>query len=213
MLDQTRNTTLQMQLSPSLRDRINDSERMLTALINNLHGVVYCCLYDMDWTMVFFGKGSEELTGYSAQEFLGDTDVTFESITHIDDRKRVRDIIDNAVVTRQRFVAEYRIIHADGEIRWLIERGCPIYNDSGEVEAIEGFLQDITPRKLSEIAAIDAEERYRSIFENAVEGIYQTSPDGQYLDINPALVKIYGYKAASDLRNGITDIDGQLYVE
>lgn len=213
MLDQTRNTTLQMQLSPSLRDRINDSERMLTALINNLHGVVYCCLYDMDWTMVFFGKGSEELTGYSAQEFLGDTDVTFESITHIDDRKRVRDIIDNAVVTRQRFVAEYRIIHADGEIRWLIERGCPIYNDSGEVEAIEGFLQDITPRKLSEIAAIDAEERYRSIFENAVEGIYQTSPDGQYLDINPALVKIYGYKSASDLRNGITDIDGQLYVE
>jgi len=213
MLDQIRKSTLQMQLSPNLRERITDSARMLNALINNLHGVVYCCLHDMDWTMVFVGKGSEELTGYSAHEFLGETDITLESITHVEDRKRVREIIDNAVATRQRFVAEYRIVHADGGIRWLIERGCPIYNDSGEVEAIEGFLQDITHGKLSEIAAYEAEERYRSIFENAVEGIYQTSPDGQYLNFNPALANIYGFKSASELKSGITDIDGQLYVE
>jgi len=213
MLNQIRNTTLQMQLSPGLRNRIMDSERMLNALINNLHGMVYCCLHDMDWTLVFVGKGSEELTGYSAQDFLGNTQITLESITHIEDRKRVRAIIDNAVETRQQFVVEFRIFDANGNVRWLIERGCPIYNDSGAVEAIEGFLQDITRRKLSEFAAIEAEERYRSIFENAVEGIYQTSPDGQYLNFNPALAKIYGYESASELRSGITDIDEQLYVE
>ena len=213
MLDQIRKSTLQLHLSQNLHDKITDSERMLNALINNLHGVVYCCLHDRDWTMVFVGQGSEELTGYSAQEFLGESDITLESITHLEDRKRVREIIDNAVETRQRFVAEFRIIHADGEIRWLIERGCPIYNDFGQVEAIEGFLQDITPRKLSEIAAYKAEERFRSIFDNAVEGIYQTTPDGQYLNFNPALANIYGFKSASELKSGITDIDEQLYVE
>jgi diguanylate cyclase (GGDEF)-like protein/PAS domain S-box-containing protein len=104
-------------------------------------------------------------------------------------------------------------VHADGKIRWVSERGSPLYNDKGEVEAIEGFLQDITQHKLSEIAAHEAEARYRSIFENSIEGIYQTTPDGQYLNFNPALARIYGYDSAEDLLRGISNIDKQLYSE
>ena len=59
----------------------------------------------------------------------------------------------------------------------------------------------------------DIESQYRSIFENAVEGIYQTTVEGRYLRVNPALAKVYGFDTTEDLIKGLTDIAGQLYVD
>lgn len=200
-------------MSSSLQAKLSNSERMFNALIHNLEGMVYCCLYDGKWTMLFVGEGCQKLTGYDSKRLLTDPTVCFELITHPDDREWVRQTISDAVNSGQQFTLQYRIVHADGGIRWVSERGCPLYDDNGEIEAIEGFMQDITQLKLSEVAAHEAEARYRSIFENAVEGIYQTSPDGHYLNFNPALAKIYGYDSAADLVQGISDIDKQLYVD
>jgi PAS domain S-box-containing protein len=58
-----------------------------------------------------------------------------------------------------------------------------------------------------------AEQRYRSIFEHCLEGIFQTTPEGKYICANPALARIYGYESADDLISALTDIKSQLYVE
>ena len=58
-----------------------------------------------------------------------------------------------------------------------------------------------------------AEENYRSIFENAVEGIFQSTPDGQFITVNPALARILGYESPTAALGGITDIANQLYVD
>jgi PAS domain S-box-containing protein len=58
-----------------------------------------------------------------------------------------------------------------------------------------------------------AERTYRAFFDHAIEGIFRTTPEGRYLDANPALAKIYGYADADDLMLGLTDIADQLYVE
>lgn len=202
-----------MNISPTLQAKLQNSERMLGVLIDNLNGMVYCCLYDAEWTLVFVAGRCKELTGYEAGALLLNRDVSLGTLTHPADRGRVRQVIDEAVLARTPFVAEYRMVNAAGDICWVSERGCPIYNNRGDIEAIEGFLQNITPRKLSEVVARNAEERYRSIFENAVEGIYQTSPDGHYLNFNPALANIYGYESVQDLMLSISDIDHQLYVQ
>ncbi|MGO8699124.1 MAG: SpoIIE family protein phosphatase [Limisphaerales bacterium] len=60
---------------------------------------------------------------------------------------------------------------------------------------------------------IKAQERYRGIFENSVSGIFQTSPEGTYLDVNPALIRIYGYDSRDDLMSRIKDIAKLLYVD
>ena len=57
-----------------------------------------------------------------------------------------------------------------------------------------------------------AEAKYQGIFENAIEGIFQTTLDGRYLIANPMLAKIYGYKSPDQLVNGLTDITNQLYI-
>lgn len=64
-----------------------------------------------------------------------------------------------------------------------------------------------------ENALRDAEQKYRSIVENAVEGIFQTTPDGHYLRVNPALARIYGYDTPEQLMTGVTNIDSQIYVD
>ena len=55
-----------------------------------------------------------------------------------------------------------------------------------------------------------AEQKYRSIFEHAREGIFQTTPEGKYLSANPALARMYGYDSPEDL---LADLGRQLYVE
>ncbi|MGE0679975.1 MAG: response regulator [Candidatus Binatia bacterium] len=67
-------------------------------------------------------------------------------------------------------------------------------------------------RKRVEKELRQAEVKYRSIFENAVEGIFQTTTDGRYLSVNPALARIYGYETPEDLMSSLTNISGQLYV-
>lgn len=58
-----------------------------------------------------------------------------------------------------------------------------------------------------------AEFKYRSIFENAAEGIFQSTPDGTYISVNPALAKLYGYDSPAELIENITNIETQLYVD
>ena len=58
-----------------------------------------------------------------------------------------------------------------------------------------------------------AEAKYRSIFENAVEGIFQTTPTGQFLDANPAMARMMGYASSQELLAEVTDIDRQHYVK
>ncbi len=57
-----------------------------------------------------------------------------------------------------------------------------------------------------------AEEKYRGIFENAIEGIYQSTPDGKFRSANPALASILGYDSPEDLIRNVTNIGEQLYV-
>ncbi|MEN3951472.1 EAL domain-containing protein [Iodidimonas sp. SYSU 1G8] len=59
----------------------------------------------------------------------------------------------------------------------------------------------------------DDQQDYRSLFDNAVEGMYRTSPDGHYLAANDALARIYGYESSHELMSGLTDIAASLYVD
>jgi sigma-B regulation protein RsbU (phosphoserine phosphatase) len=68
-------------------------------------------------------------------------------------------------------------------------------------------------RQRADAALLEAEEKYRGIFENIVEGIFQTSPEGHYLSANSALARIYGYNTPEELMDSVRDIARKLYVE
>ncbi len=74
-------------------------------------------------------------------------------------------------------------------------------------------LSSLIQRKRTEDALRIAEEKYHSIVENAVEGIFQSTPAGRYLSVNSALARIFGYESPEDLINSIEDISQKIYVD
>ncbi len=87
-----------------------------------------------------------------------------------------------------------------------------VRNDDGSIRYLEGFIEDVTERKQAEEALRESEARYRSIFENATIGIFQTTADGRILAANPALAHMLGYDSPHALIMDVTDAAEQLYV-
>ncbi|HET6603576.1 MAG TPA: EAL domain-containing protein [Xanthomonadaceae bacterium] len=94
--------------------------------------------------------------------------------------------------------AESQVIRPDGSRIWISENGWSIRNDSGEVLYFAGSVVDVTARR-------EAEERYRSLFENAIEGVYRASLEGRFLAANPSMARILGFDSAQELmqRGGV----------
>ncbi|MCI0659342.1 MAG: PAS domain S-box protein, partial [Acidobacteria bacterium] len=90
--------------------------------------------------------------------------------------------------------------------------GVPLVMD-GELRGVYAIYQDITERKQAEEALQRAEEKYRGIVENAVEGIFQTSPEGRFLTANPALARMLGYASADELVRERPDIGRTGYAD
>lgn len=107
--------------------------------------------------------------------------------------------------------SEFRIRTKDGE-----ERNVAVYGSRTTYQgrpAVIGTLLDITERKKTEEALLQSEEKYRSMFENAAEGIFQTTPEGRLLNANLALARMTGYQTPAELIGCVTDLGPQIYVD
>jgi diguanylate cyclase (GGDEF)-like protein/PAS domain S-box-containing protein len=198
---------------PDPSSREAEYMRMLKTLLGNVDGMVYRCRPDAEWTMEFVSEGCVRVTGYGPRDLMYNGLVSYESITHPEDQLWVRESVLHALEARGPFDLEYRIVHKDGSVRWVWERGTGVRNDAGRVIAIEGLIQDITERRNAVQALREAERRYRGLFDNAIEGIFRTTAEGHYLDANPALANIYGFASPQELMTSLRDIGRQLYVD
>ncbi|SHO47426.1 ATP-binding protein [Desulfopila aestuarii] len=83
------------------------------------------------------------------------------------------------------------------------------------VDAVNSMGQrlqdDIVALQKSEYSLRESEERYRTIFENAVEGFFQSTPNGRFLSVNPAFARMFGYASPEELIRSITDVEAQFY--
>ena len=188
-----------------------DSERVLQVLVRNLDGMVFRCSIDHQWTMHFVSDGCRELTGYCPDELEYNKVCSLEALTHPDDRARVREAIVAAMAGSGRYRQQYRICPRQGGEKWVLERGAVVLDEKGG-RVLEGFIEDVTEQVVGERQLADAELRYRSIFEDSVVGMFQTSVDGHYLAANRALAALYGYENPSALIAGLSDIATSLYV-
>lgn len=205
-----------LQRKQSVMD-LEESQRRLSTLIDSLPGIAFVCRNDPSWMTTYMSEGCLSLTGYSSEELLGNLN-TYQKLAHPDDRPKLEEAVAIALAQHQPYVVEYRIYTKTGEIKWVWEKGQGVFDPVGAVIGLEGFITDISDRKSADIiqeqlinALEQAEESYRSIFENAIEGIFQTTPNGNYIRVNPALAKIYGYPDPTALINSLTDIEQQLY--
>ncbi len=105
------------------------------------------------------------------------------------------------------------LVDHSGGVTWASVTKVPIYNRVGETLGLVGVARDITQLIQTEQALREAEEKFRTIFENSVEGIFQTTPEGRFIRVNPALARIYGYASPEELVERLTDVRTQVYVD
>ncbi|MCA1565108.1 MAG: PAS domain S-box protein [Acidobacteria bacterium] len=190
-----------------------EAQRTLLTLMGNLPGMAYCCRNDEEWTMLFVSEGCLELTGYAPADLTGNRKLAYAQLIHPDDRQKVWDEVQSALAAKTGFRLVYRLVTAARVERWVWEQGHGIFSAEGELAAIEGFVTDITDRVQAEEALRSAELKYRSIFEQAVHGIYRSTQDGKFLAANPAMAAMLGYSSPAELIASCTDIARDFYAD
>lgn len=149
-------------------------------------------------------QGRNRLAIYDGDDFDIGTNV-YDSLPPQEAQRRMQ-YIQRALQTGLMQVYEQQL-WIDGLLQY--EEVRMVVTDRDEVLMI---IRNITEQKRAEAALRIAEENYRGIFENALEGIFQSTPKGRFIRINPAMARIYGYDSPEDMQNQIIDIGQQIYV-
>jgi PAS domain S-box-containing protein len=116
----------------------------------NVPGAIYRCAPDRDWTMELISDEIERISGYPPEDFIDNAVRTFASIIHHDDREPVENAVFEACEAGRPFVLEYRILRADGDERWVLERGQLVHGTNGRTW-LDGAIFDISARRQAEI--------------------------------------------------------------
>lgn len=177
-----------------------------------------------DWNIaedrVVYFRHWAEMLGYASGK-MDNSVRTWESLVHPDDLERVKSAIkDHLSGQSSLYAVEHRVLSKSGEWRWLLFRGrVAERSEAGIPLRAVGIHVDVTRRKesedqlrLSQEKLRVAEAQYRGIFENAIEGIYQTSLEGKSLVANQALALMLGYSSPEELISMVSDTAHQVWV-
>lgn len=175
---------------------LKESEQRLKTLIGNLQGMVYRCKVEPSRPMLYISKGANELTGYTTDEFMNDNQSFSQLIQH-EDKEKIWDIISRAISKDLSYVLNYRIIDANGQIRWIWDKGKKVTIVKTGKDVLEGFMTDVTAQKNAENALLESEKRFRAIYENLPLAYHSLDESGIITDVNPAWLVQTGYKKNS----------------
>ncbi len=200
-------SSLQQELAEHKRiDAELERERSIlsTILENDPSGVV---LIDPGGVFQYVNPEFTSITGYT----LGDVPTLQEWYRAAYPDPEYRRKVSEAFRTRRtlhdkRWDAEFTVACKDGQAKDIEFRSAFIKD--GEVSV----LNDVTVRRKAEKSLAESERKYRHIFENAVEGIFQTTPEGRFISVNPAFALMHGYDSPGEMAASINDIGHQLYV-
>jgi len=134
------------------------------SLIENTQGVVYRCALSHDWMMFFMSDYTLNLTGYPKEDFIMNNVRTYESIIHPADKGSVLDAVHRSVRKKQPYTLIYRIVHKNGNVKWIYDRGRGFFTEKGEAKYLDGVMVDITQQKqMSELLELKNEKLLKEI--------------------------------------------------
>jgi two-component system, cell cycle sensor histidine kinase and response regulator CckA len=159
--------------------------------------------------VTLWNPAAQAVFGWSEQEVLGRVNpITLEGRTA------------EAIALHKRALAgetltgiELQGRKKDGALVTISLSAAPLFDEHQNVRGTIGFLTDITATRRAQEVLRTTEQKYRNIFENAIEGIYQASPQGQYISANPSLARMFGFESPEELMKARTDVRNQEYVQ
>jgi PAS domain S-box-containing protein len=202
-----RDVTERYRAERALREEKDRAQKYL-----DVAGVMLMALNSRQEVVLVNSKGCEIL-GYSSEEIIGR-----RWCDHFIPARH-REWLNQAFA---RLVAgdlepveyvENPVLTKTGEERLIAWHNTVLRDEPGEIVGTLSSGEDITDRRRAEAELRKAEEQYRNIFNQALEGIYRTSPEGRCLAANPAFAKMLGYDSPEDIVSSVTDAAHQLWVD
>jgi PAS domain S-box-containing protein len=155
---------------------VEESERRFRLLADHLPGAVYLCNNDADFSMIYLNDKVFEITGYEPDKFIS-KEINFPDIYHPEDLEHIYRIVGDSLRTKKSFHLEYRIKHKSGTVKWIEEIGTGVYDTEGALICLEGYLQDITARKVSEQKILQQNEELKKANDELDRFVYSASHD------------------------------------
>ena len=189
-------------------EALSKSERYFKEITENSSDIII--ISDEKGNIKYCSPSIERFAGYKPHEVIGKSGFDF---IHSDEIKRASDDFGTAIREKdiQLSANLFKVLHKDGSERYFYGRGRNLLNHP-DVAGIVMNVRDITEQKQAEDALKKSEIKYRTIFENAIEGIYQVTMEGRFVTANAALAHMAGYDSPEDLIESVKDIGKDLYV-
>lgn len=183
---------------------LRESEQRFRQLSENIREVFWL----LDWEaqkVIYVSPAYEEIWGRSATDLYERYEEWADSV-HPDDLEYAKRSFEKIAVTGGGESREYRIVRADGAIRWVSDRGFAVRDDSGRVIRIAGVAEDITERKQVEESLRQSEEKYRHLVDDLPEVVFEIDASGRVTFANRVAFELFGY-TEDDLEEGLNALD------
>lgn len=161
-----------------------------------------------DGQILFLNETWQKITGFSTERSINRN--LFDLLYQQDQAEQKNNFAQLVKGRKQSYRAFTRLRTADGSFRAVELAVSMLRQDENKQMRVVGTITDVEERRRAERALSEAEKKYRAIVENSASGIYQVTPEGHYLSVNPAFARILGYNLPEDLlrevRNANTDV-------
>lgn len=122
----------------------------LLSITGRMDGFLYRCRNDASYSMLYISEGVLTVSGYPASDFINNTTRDYVSVIHPDDLAHVYATVDAGLAAGRNWHVDYRIITLRGEPIWVREIGNGVLNEAGDLVFLEGFVFDVSDRKVIE---------------------------------------------------------------
>ena len=206
------NLQMKMQIAESKQagETILNKQLLLRTVIDNIPDSIYC--KDLNCCKTLANLTELRYMGVKSEaEILGKDDFDFypkelAEKFFADDQSVIN--TGKPVINREEYILDEK-----EQKRWLLSSKIPLRDKDGQIIGLVGIGKDVTFRKLTDEKLKESEKKYRDIFENTLEGIFQTRINGSYISVNPALAKMYGYESPEELMKNRTDVSKDAYYD
>ncbi|NDV28639.1 diguanylate cyclase domain-containing protein [Desulfovibrio sp. JC010] len=187
---------------------LQSKDNLFEAIAGNAPGIIYKCEMNQPYAMHYISTKVRKVTGYDPEDFLRGGKSMYYDLVHPEDRAGLKNEINEALGNNKSFEYEYRILRSDGSERKVYEKGIKLPEEGSMV----GFILDITDHKKKEEALRQAEENYSALVTTAPLGIFQTTPQGEFINANSQMAHYYGYSSPETFLNEASNIAKDCYV-
>jgi diguanylate cyclase len=169
---------------------ISESEQRMSALLANLPGMAYRCRNDRNWTMQYVSDGCLRLTGYTREQLLHNTAISYNDIIVKKYREEIWTNWQVRLNRHETIEMEYEIVTKDGKTKWVWEQGRGVYDHQDRVIAIEGLIIDISERVENNRIRQLAQDKLTAVLRSIGDGVITVDKEGKIDFVNPMAAQI-----------------------